>query len=680
MTSLIAAAAALFSAQSGPRIEEAFDNALGVAGLSTKTARFDDNLIRLFGGGEFATTFYQSCSENPWRIPFFSDVIRRDLATLGGRPSDSILAGSRLLGFNLRRTLLDNPNKGSEERSAHTGALADVLARMSKEGLLLSPPPALSGVPPEAQHAAALVLDVMLRTVTYRRLAFRNVRDIASEYDFVASLPPGNNDDIQEAPFARLYDLYRNTDMRFLLAGGHDLTLAAQVAETFASKVPPTVKYDCRFQTKWGLVRLHGGTPTVYDNVPTALVIDTGGKDKYLNVPSNAGPLNWVSVVIDTDGDDLYLSDPDLEFKKVQDWPGRKQATSRPGPAGALFGYAVLVDSSGNDIYRSHRPGLGSGRLGVGVLLDKNGDDTYDSYADSEGFGTFGAGILEDENGTDHYDGFLQVQGCGQTMGFGYLVDRAGNDTYIANDTVIDFPSAQSALHNTSMSQGAGNGRRADYLEAHALSGGIGVLFDAAGNDTYQCSVFGQGTGYWNGVGMLWDSAGDDKYIGNWYVQGAAAHFAIGVLEDLSGNDIYSAGMNMAQGAGHDFSVGMLYEHGGDDKFASPSLSLGAGNANGIGVYVKDAGNAQYDLFTTVDKGTGKLLRPATTLILGRAAEAPKASLRSRALCLGLFLDLAGTNSFPHEASWAQPGARIANWTDRSLTPAESQVGVFWDK
>jgi hypothetical protein len=215
------------------------------------------------------------------------------------------------------------------------------------------------------------------------------------------------------------------------------------------------------------------------------------------------------------------------------------------------------------------------------------------------------------------------------------------------------------------MAQGAGYGYRSDYLTGHSLSGGIGILYDAGGKDSYLCGVFGQGTGYWEGVGVLWDEKGDDRYQGMWYVQGAAAHYAFGYLEDIAGNDTYIAEMNMALGAGHDFSVGMMLDRAGGDTYSAPNLSLGAGNANGIGVFADLLGNDKYT---------------STGLTLGKASEATRGSIRERALCLGLFIDLDGADTYPPAASWAKNGARTANWTDRGPFPPESQVGVFWDE
>ena len=153
--------------------------------------------------------------------------------------------------------------------------------------------------------------------------------------------------------------------------------------------------------------------------------------------------------------------------------------------------------------------------------------------------------------------------------------------------------------------------------------------------------------------------------MGQWYVQGAAAHFAIGYLEDEQGTDSYSAPMNMAQGAGHDFSIGFLKEGSGADTYKAPNLSLGAGNANGLGIFVDSQGNDHYD---------------SSGITLGKAAESTKGSLRERCLCLGVFMDLHGQDTFPAQATWAKDASQVVNWTDRVLTPAESQLGVFFDR
>lgn len=589
------------------------------------------------------------------------DVFRREMVGYAGTPNQSLMAGSRQLGFGTRRTLIGNPNAVEEELAKKPGALKTAIEKLDRLRLLSRPAPSTDSLPSEVQQAAALVLEVALRVRDYRRLAFKPLGELAPLY---ASAKLTTDDSQPETIDDRLR-IFRQTNLSYLGAGAHDLLLATQTAQGLIEKVPPDRKFDVRIDTAWGVIRLCGGGNDTHGGDEFMLILDTGGDDTYINAPSNAGPNNWVSIVVDQAGNDKYLSDPALATRAISEWDGRKSGRNEPGPGAALLGYCFLIDSAGDDLYRTHRPGIGSAFLGFAAVLDRAGNDRYDAYQNAQGFGQFGVGILEDLAGDDRYEGFFQVQGCGQTAGFGLLADRAGDDVYLANDTVIDFPSPQSDRHNTSMSQGAGYGRRADLTDNQSLSGGIGILLDSAGNDQYTCGVFGQGVGYWQGVGILWDEAGSDRYVGQWYVQGASAHFAIGYLEDSAGNDQYQALMNMAQGAGHDFSVGFLVDRAGNDRYQSPNLSLGAGNANGIGVLLELGGDDTYE---------------AVGVTLGQSTEAQPSTLRGRALTLGVFIDYGGTDTYPTGIGYARNSARVPNVASRGPSMPESQLGVFWDK
>ncbi len=610
-------------------------------------------------------------------MPFYCETFRREIGGYVGLPSDTINTLLRMTGDGTRRTLLGSPIAAIEASTAKPGALEKVLQDLKAAGIVKADPPALTGVPKEVQQAAALVLSAAAQALPMRRLALRNIADVADAYMF-ASLRGRAELDGDDAD--KMLRLQRSIDLSYMGAAAHDLLFAAyradgadrggdpakpKAAAQLVRRVSPELKYDWEIETTWGVVRLTGGSDTSHGDRPTMLIIDTGGNDTYLNAGSNASAGNWLSFVIDTRGNDKYLSDAGLSATALADFANRKTGGAKPGPAGALFGVAGVFDLGGNDLYRSHRPAFGSGRFGVAVLEDEGGDDIYDGYADSLGFGTFGAGLLEDHSGVDNYRCFTNSQGSAGIHGAGALVDRAGNDTYDANDKTIDFPSPQSAEHNISLSQGAAIGRRADYTDGHSLAGGIGLLYDADGDDTYSCGVFGQGVGYWQGIGMLWDGAGKDKYLGQWYIQGAAAHFAIGYLEDVSGSDEYVAKMNMGQGAGHDFSVGWLLDREGDDLYQAPNLSLGAGNANGMGVFLDLMGNDRY---------------ASSGVTLGKAAESGPTGFRSRALCLGVFIDFQGADVYPEALAWAKNNTRTANWTQKQFRAEESQSGVFWDR
>lgn len=662
MLSLIPAmTVALALSAAPPTLDADIETALGTAGLNPKTARFDPMILRFFQSGEFRTPLFSAMHEDPWRAPWFVDPFRRQIAAAATRPNESLMTGAAMLGLGTRRTLLGNPIAHAEEQAKKPGALRAMLDAMRERGLIRGEVPPLDQVPDNVQRAASLVLDVALSSVAYRRSAFGGAADLADRFaraardEFDSDDPERVQEDLR---------FLRKADLRPLFAAGHDLAMAAVAAQTLAETTPADQAYEWSLDTAWGWIVLSGGKGATHPSRPTLLVIDTGGDDTYIGVPATQSVNNWCAVVLDTSGNDRYLSDPALTTTAVANWDRRRERSGF-GPCQALFGVSILLDRRGDDLYRTHRPGLASAYLGMALLHDSEGADVYDAYTNAQGCGYFGVALLEDAAGQDRYSAFQNVQGYGRTAGFGAIVDRAGDDVYAANDEALDFPSSQSPQHNTSMAQGAGYGRRADYLDGNSLSGGVGLLFDLAGNDSYSCGVFGQGVGYWEGVGMLWDAQGDDVYKGQWYVQGASAHFAIGYLEDEAGDDRYEALLNMAQGAGHDFGTGFLFDGAGRDSYVAPNLSLGAGNANGMGWFVDFGGDDRYD-----SKG----------VTLGKGAEAAKGSLRQRGLCLGVFMDLGGADAYPSQATWARNAVRTVNVTDRGPTPPQSQLGVFWDR
>lgn len=664
MIAAILAATALASPQSQAltSIEAEFDVALGTIGMTTRTARFDSNILEFFAPTQFTSPLFRAAHANPWRMPYFAETFRRELGLSSGKPHESLDAGLKLVGFGTRRTLIGSPIAYAEENARKIDGLSLVLNDLKASGVIKAEIPSLTGVPAEVQSAAALILSTVSRSVVYRRMALKDVGPVEDAYIFLAT---NGREDLQGENLDRMERMAKGVDFAYFGAAAHDIAQATSQAREMMTKVAPSLKFAFEVETTWGTIRLSGGKDENHLDKPLLLCIDTGGNDTYVNVPSNANASNWASVVIDLNGSDKYLGDASMATVEVATFAGRKLAGARPGPAGALLGVSLLVDADGDDLYRSHRPSFGSGRFGFAAMIDQAGDDQYDSFADSQGFGAFGSGMLHDLAGTDKYAGFTQCQGVGLTNGFGLLLDVSGSDTYTANDTLIDVPSAQSDQHNNSMSQGAGFGRRGDYIDGHSWAGGVGVLLDQAGDDKYSCGVFGQGVGYWQGVGCLWDEAGKDDYIGQWYVQGAAAHFAIGYCEDLLGNDSYTAVMNMAQGAGHDFSTGYLLDRAGDDVYKAPNLSLGAGNANGIGIFIDYLGADNY---------------LSSGITLGKAAEAAKLSLRGRALCLGIFMDMAGDDVYPPAVPYAVNVRREANWTSKEAFAWESQGGVFWDR
>lgn len=639
-----------------------FDIALGTAGLRRETARFDPSILSFYRQAEFGTALFDVCYSEPWRTPFVMDMHKRQLLVSAGRPIEVISAASRMVGDGSRRELLGNPVQTSVAKAERADALPLALDRMASSGLLRTQGPALTEVPVAVQRAAALLIEASMDAAPYRRAAFANVTDMPAEYEREATTPVTVEDPVN---YQKLLSFYRQVEMSYMYAASQDIAAAVTEAKVILATAPEGAAFRWEAETMWGKIVLAGAGDTTHGEEPTFIRIDTAGNDTYYNPAANLNPNNWVSICIDVRGSDTYLSHPELRESAIRDWPSRAGQRYRPGPASAMFGVAVLLDIEGNDTYRSHRTGLGAARFGCGLLWDLEGDDLYDIYADGQGMGKFGIGILDDGAGDDEYHGFNQVQGCGLPRGAGLLIDRAGDDVYAANDSVIDFPSPQSAEHNVSMAQGAGYGIRQDYLSGKSQSGGIGILYDVKGTDNYSCGVFGQGTGYWEGFGILWDDDGGDNYSGQWYVQGSAAHFALAWFDDAQGNDTYRAALSTSQGVGHDFSVGWMLDRTGNDKYFGCNLSLGASSAGGFGIFIDFFGDDQYE---------------APGISLGASSTAPKGQLRERALMLGLFMDLGGNDTYPASKTYATNGVRDVNWADRLSKVEESQLGIFWDR
>lgn len=311
------------------------------------------------------------------------------------------------------------------------------------------------------------------------------------------------------------------------------------------------------FNTPYGKVCIGDSSVQEYSG-DLFIVIDYGGDDIY--DITKQGTANF-TFILDYGGDDLY------RFPK-----------NRIDPY--AMGASLLIDFAGDDVYQAGSWSLGAGLFGAGVLWDKKGNDRYEGDTFTMGAGCFGYGILRDDAGDDFYNAALFAQGFGFVKGLGILLDSQGNDHYFAGGKYKDILRYED--HYISLSQGFGYGLR-PYM-----SGGVGLLADKSGNDTYESDIFGQGCSYWWSLGVLADGGGNDKYLSFQYAQGSATHMTLGCLYDAGGDDFYLA-KGVSQGCGHDRAVGILYDASGNDNYMAYDLSQGAGSANGIGI-VADLG------------------------------------------------------------------------------------------
>lgn len=441
-------------------------------------------------------------------------------------------------------------------------------------------------------------------------------------------------------------------------------------------------------ETPAGQVLIRDGAGHRYgpESRRTLLLLDLGGDDTYsAPVGATLDAAQPVSVAIDLGGDDSYgyVESPgalDTPETLPSDADGRARiggavaaSMSRTGSQGSgRLGVGLLYDlGGGSDRYRALRMAQGFGALGVGGLFDDGGDDRYAVESGGQGAGIVGIGVLVDGGGRDQYSAWAYAEGFGYVQGVGLLHDRAGDDVYDSRVTPVIYPSPQSPMSNSSFTQGAGFGRRGDATADRTnMAGGLGVLRDREGSDRYTAGVFAQGTGYWSGMGLLLDGAGDDRYDARWYVQGAAAHFAYGALVDGGGSDVHnqdSARENMTAGAGHDFSLGILLSLGdGADTYHVPNLALGAGNANGAGIFAEEGGDDTYDA--------------AAVLSLGNAAlESLTDPGRLSRPTVGIFLDRGGRDTYRQGTMTTVVPTNDRAWTQRIHPEAPSERGFGVD-
>jgi hypothetical protein len=635
-----------------------FASALAEIGLSRETFTFDYADMSNYGGDRYALPLFFTLHSDPFKVEDYAKTFRDNLLDNCGRIAPVIAFASLRLDEGVRRGLIASPLERVEPLVAVGEPLYQAILEMQRfhghpagrraDARLRN---AASAVPLPVQRAAAAIIHTSMDSLRYHEHAFagatqefdlvrmhRRVQDIFSEEDIV------------DLEIERFID---GVDLKYLFTPAQDIAMAVDYAADSLARYQVYEDYDFQWETPLGKVVLRGSGTHIYRPDQYFIIIDTGGNDIYEGGAANRSPENWISVVIDTGGNDTYGT-------------GQSGAAAL---ASGIFGYAYLVDLAGNDTYRAGDFSLGSGLFGVGALLDASGDDVYEGYMVTQGAGIFGIGLLADLGGTDRYHCYQQGQGFGFSKGFGILIDSAGDDMYLAEDSDIVFPSPQTEDHNASLAQGVGFGKRADFVDGHSWGGGIGFLIDGAGNDHYSAGLFAQGCAYWYAIGLLADAAGNDVYEGVWYVQGSGAHFGLGVLVESAGDDVYNAEINMAQGAGHDFTLGMLVEEAGNDIYNAPNLSLGGGNANGIGILWDKHGDDRYN-------STAK-----TTL--GRANTSARGGLRDYINTIGLFLDTGGDDRYPlaypdsvqlfqNNSIWTRPGLN----TD---TPLETERGVGYD-
>ncbi len=329
----------------------------------------------------------------------------------------------------------------------------------------------------------------------------------------------------------------------------------------------------------------HDGVVVTSTRAPTApgawtLWIRFGGDDAYVGAWAAGTAAHPVAVVIDTGGDDRYTADADVA-----------QGAGRDG-------IGILVDLAGDDRYTASGALVqGAAERGTGVLIDVAGDDQYVARVDAQGSAKDGIGLLIDHAGCDRYEAEGRAQGYAGPGGFGALVDHAGDDDYLARDPLhgdfpVTDPAPQDQRHNASMCQGVGSG---DNACTPYRAGGVGLLVDLAGDDRYRAGCWAQGVGYFLGIGALIDRAGDDRYTAWLYVMGAGAHAGAGLQVDDAGDDTYTVGAWNCLGMAVDHGLGVFLDGAGNDRYVGAATGHGASLGMGVALFQDSAGDDRYE-------------------------------------------------------------------------------------
>ncbi|MHC4944022.1 MAG: hypothetical protein ACYTG7_13485 [Planctomycetota bacterium] len=333
--------------------------------------------------------------------------------------------------------------------------------------------------------------------------------------------------------------------------------------------------------TPFGMVLVGGEGDNLYPAGDVFLVIDLGGNDTYFFDEcflsrEHGGGTSPCSTVLDLGGNDFYTGGMGCM-------------------AGGYLGYRTILDLEGDDLYTSKGIGIGAGFMGMGLLVDVKGHDRYTAGLFSQGAGFYGLGLLIDGRGDDIYKATGMCQGYAGAMGLGCLVDQSGSDLYISLPDEEDRnPRSGRDRKGISLAQGVFAGP-----QGSDEPGGLGMLLDLTGDDSYRSGSESQGAAMGRGLGLLLDGRGYDFYNSQDRSQGYGGSGGIGILRDTLGNDNYLA-RDFVQGMGDAGSLGMLIDDAGNDQYYAFDSAQGMNRDDGTGMLCDIKGRNQFSANRTI--------------------------------------------------------------------------------
>jgi len=469
---------------------------------------------------------------------------------------------------------------------AKVGPIARLLAVMIKDVLADSWPRELQptvALPPDVQSAPAALRPVLTLLILAMQEANNQVRKAlaALSTDELRTLVEGLPVWCLEEPKVKLSFVKRSTpSLPVVLALLERVELwriraaAVALAETvektipLLKRVPITLAAPLKFSAGGMSVVLAGRASDRHVDMDARLTIDFGGDDEYLG--RHGAGIGYSSVLIDLGGNDRY-DVPDASI------------------GCGLMGIGIARDLGGTDQFLGKSLCFGSGVGGVGVFAKDGGHDQYRATSMAQGFGAFGIGLCLDGAGDDVYELKLLGQGAARTAGAGWQMDRLGSDIYRAGGLSWNEPLFKGVSYSNA--QGFGSGFRED---TGGVAGGVGLLTDLSGQDSYLADTYAQGASYWFALGTLFDQTGNDTYSGYHYCQASAMHISGAYLFDLAGDDGFLVKFGAAHSIGHDYGVAFFLDRSGDDVYAARDSNPGVGNANGLALFIDASGVDRY--------------------------------------------------------------------------------------
>lgn len=329
----------------------------------------------------------------------------------------------------------------------------------------------------------------------------------------VLAYSPGETDDVYAEDFALLVD-----------AGGDDTYVNNQGSNELDLKRSLTNPAAPRFGEP-----ARGCRMTYPDSVSGRIKEEPGPNGE--RQLSFDGPecVPVAGLLWDMAGDDTYgrLEAPTFPDDQCSADPSVARFTTI---GSGVEGVSMVIEDGGNDDYLGKTGTMGAGHMaGVGLLHDHAGDDTYTAIRNGQGLGLLaGTGILRDDSGDDTYDYYMPAPLAG---GAPFHTDGSGG--------VVDDSGLLSEARR-SPNEADGVGGRCDAKPRSLQGVGIfiapaaGLLVDSEGTDSYRAAGYenqeegfptqsgtglvrfahgSQGSGFLGGIGMMFDLAGTDSYL-----------------------------------------------------------------------------------------------------------------------------------------------------------------------